>query len=239
MLKKYRNALLNVVRAANLDPRHFRPQDEEIGGYQSFRLRVGDGNLYFVIQTTFVGGKRQFHYWYSTFVFDHKTRKYPEYQLTGWYDFERVEEGFRKWLDEWAQQYIEIQAEEEEDKIVPDLWAELDLPSDSVVDSQNIQNTMFSSEEQRRIAETLKEFEEEVQRREILSAEQVKLLHERVEYLVESSKRLGRKDWLAAAAGALIGFTFQAGLTSDVAIQIIHLSGEALRWIAHTPLLLP
>ena len=240
MLRKYRNALLNLVRESNLDPQRFNPIEEVIDGYDAFRLQVGDSPLYFFMRTAFIDDARKFDCQFSNYVRDHPKPNYPSSGISQWYSsFEKIEEDFKQWLDTAARKYLTDLAEEEEDRIVPDLWAELALPSGSSVDSQVIKNTPFSSDEQERIAETFNEFEKEIKSREILSEEQINLLHERVEYLVESSKRLGRKDWLAAAAGALIGFTFQAGLTSDTATQIIHLAGEALRWIAHTPLLLP
>lgn len=239
MLRKYRNALLDEIKAFGLDPRGFKTKDEIVDGYDSFRLQAGDIYHYFLLQTCFKDGERQFFCKYSIYTPDHPRPTYIQFYSTNWVNLESIEQLFRSWLSRSAKVYFAIQAEEAEDRMIPDLWAELDLRSDSSIDSQNLQNTPFSVEEQERIIETLNNFEKEVQEREILSAGQINLLHERVQYLVDSSTRLGRKDWLAAAAGALIGFTFQAGLTSDVATLIINLAGEALRWIAHTPLLLP
>ncbi len=243
MLKKHRNSLLNIIREAGLDPREFNTIDEEIDGCRAFRLQMSDGLLFFAVKTNFVDEKRKFDYKYT----DCRIARFkPPFSVGanwgGWYDFDAIERVFKSWLGDSVKKYLAYlayQAEEAEDQIIPDLWAQLDSSSNSPVASQVIQNTLFSSEEQKRISESLNEFAEEIKRREILTKEQLNLLNERIEYLVEASKRLGRKDWLAAAAGALIGYTFQVGLTANVATQIIHLAGEAIRWIGHTPLLLP
>jgi hypothetical protein len=238
MLKKYRNSLLDMIRAANLDPRRFTPQEEEIDGYQAFRLRVEGSPLYFTTFTRFGGEDREFKSKWSKYVRGHPKPTYLEYEMRLWSKFKPLQDSFKEWLDTSARKYLSDRDEEIEDLMITDLWAELDIPSGSTDDSQSLQNTPFSNEEHIRIAAALRELEEEVQRQGGLTTEQANLLHEQVEYLVESSKRLGRKDWLVATAGALIGFTIQAGLTSDAATQIIRLAGEALRWIAHKPLLL-
>lgn len=43
---------------------------------------------------------------------------------------------------------------------------------------------------------------------------------------------------MIAAAGAFLSFTLQVGLTSEHAMQFIRMAGQAIRWIAHSPLLL-
>lgn len=239
MHKKYRNALLSLIRESKLDPQGFKPIEETIGGYDAFRLRIAEGALYFLMRTRFHEDVRSFDCQFSNYV---RSQPKPIYSSPGsqWYNsFRRIEEEFRAWLDTSVRKYFDDVAEEAEDRVLPDLWAELASASGSPVDSLVIENTVFSLDEQARIAETLNKFKKEVLDREILSENQTMLLHGQIEYLVESSKRLGRKDWLAAAAGAVIGFTFQAGLTVNTATRIIHMAGEAVQWIAHTPLLLP
>lgn len=240
MLRKHSNALLGVVRAANVDPGVFTVIHEESDGYQALRIQVGQTPLYFAVRGSIVREKRQFDYHSSTCTIAHPQPIFSgNTPWGGWFDFEHIETKFKAWLEGPVTKYLAYQAEEAEGLVIPDLWAEFELSSGSPSEDQALQNTLFSSEEQNRVKETLSEFEEQIKTRKVLSDEQANLLHERIEYLVESSKRLGRKDWLAVAVGALVGFTVQAGLTSETAMQILQLAGEALRWIAHSPLLLP
>lgn len=240
MLRKYRNALLDVIKEADFNPAEFTPMENVIDGYQAFQLKVGHTPLMFIVRTMLESEGRMFDYKYTRYVRKHPAPLFPANAnvFSQWTDFETIKRICSEWLNTSVRMYLDDKAEEEEDRNLPDLWAELHLSTGSVIDTQTLQNTSFSVGEQMRIADSLTAFEREVQKHEILSSEQFKLLHEQVEYLVESSKRMGRKDWLAAAAGTLIGYTFQASLSSEAATQIVHLAGDALRWIAHTPLLL-
>lgn len=242
MHKKYRNALFDLIRAASLDPQRFTSTERKIEDYDAFRIRLKNSRLYFAVGTSLSSGERKFSYLRSDYIRD-DPRPYieeEEYEMfLTWTDFSDIENNFKEWLNSSVQMYLEDKAEEAEDKALPDLWAELKQSSGAIGKFQSLQNTPISLEEQGRIAERLNKFKEDVQKRELLSAEQISLLNEQIEYLVESTKHLGRKDWLNVALGALIGFTLQAALTPDVAMQIIRLAGEALRWIAHNPPFLP
>lgn len=240
MLKKYRNAVFDLIRAANLDPQLFTSTQRKIEDYDAFRVRVKNSRLYFTVGTSLQSGKREFSCAYSEYE-RADPRPYIDDVDLGfltWGEFASIEKEFNQWLV-LVRMYLEDKAEEAEDQTLPDLWSDLKQSSGTVGKFQALQNTSFSLEEQRRIAETLNKFKEEVQKREILSGEQVRLLNEQIEYLVKSSKYLGRKDWLNVTLGALIGFTLQAALATDAAMQIIRLAGEALRWIARNPPLLP
>jgi hypothetical protein len=247
ILKKHRNILLELIRSAQLEPQAFRLTEEATESTESLRLDLSDSPHYFVITARFQHGKREFWYEYSTFLIAYPNPTVNKYQPPSWMGFHERESifsfsivsGFRGWLSASVKKYLDYLAEEEEDRMLPDLWGELRLPPSSSSSLLRLQNTPFSKEEQARISESLHEYLEEVKKRETLTTEQLNLLQEQVEDLVESSKRLGRKDWLQAAVGALIGVTLSAGLTSPVAVEVIRLAGEALQWLARTPLLLP
>lgn len=241
MLKKHRNALLDVIREANLDPKKFTAKTEEVENYPAFRIQTGNGSLYFLIWSFANDDEYLFRGQFTTYQ---RSSPKPYFGLSRtfepfnnkWKGFEQIKEDFKAWVNKYVSKFLKHQAEEEEDLLLPDMWAESELVSENF---KTLQNTPFSDEEKKLIAEKFNEFEQRVDEENILSAEQKELLHDQVEYLVESSKRLGRKDWLAASAGALMGFVVNAGLTSEIATQIFQWSGESLRFIINTPLLLP
>lgn len=239
MLRQFRNALLKAIQEAKLDPRDFKTVEENDEGYDAFRLQTEDSPLFFLLRTRFAGDAREFNWRFSTFKYDHPQPVYKESNYQHWYNFSEAEKFFKRWLDENARIYFAARKEEAEDQTLPDLWAELDASSDTIGDVQSLQNTHFSTEERARIAESLREFENEIERRDILTPNQIKLLHEQVDYLIESSKRLGRKDWLNATIGAFLGYTLQVALTSDAATQIMRLGWVAIKWVAYHPPLLP
>jgi len=240
MLKRYRHALLNTIRESNVDPREFRAIDADTTDSQLLRLELGDSSFHFSVKLYYnVNGARRFAWQHSSYKSGHPRPNYSEGVFHEANDFEGVNKAFKEWLSEHAQKYFDDRAELEEDQALPDLWAELDLPSSSTAEPQVLQNIPFSPEEQKRIADALNKLVGEVQSNGFVNEEQIKLLHERIEYLIEASRRLGRRDWLMAAAGALIELTIEAGLKTEAAKQFLKLASETLRCITHYPPLLP
>jgi hypothetical protein len=94
----------------------------------------------------------------------------------------------------------------------PDLWAELQrevtlLGARSV---ELIENTPFTPDEQNEIARRLQRLAGHARNTYSLSPEQIRLLDEKLNYLVEASARLGRIDWLNAFVGAILGYILTA-----------------------------
>ena len=109
--------------------------------------------------------------------------------------------------------------EVKQDLDTPDLWAELRHETELLEAGSNkvIENTLFTLEEQREIARRLNKLEEDVRRALSLSGPQTQVLHERIDYLVEASNRLGRKDWLNTFIGVTLSFVLTAALAPEAA----------------------
>ena len=80
----------------------------------------------------------------------------------------------------------------------PDKWAELQKKARllSAAPESIIENTPFTPDEQNQIADQLQFMVERARRTYSLSEAQVKALNEKLDYVVDASHRLGRKDWL-------------------------------------------
>jgi hypothetical protein len=117
------------------------------------------------------------------------------------------------------------------DDETPDLWAELQGQKELLEGATDpaLENTPFTSDERDGIARQLNELREYVSRAYSLSGPQLEDLDSKVDYLVDASSRLGRKDWLNACIGAMFGWFLAAALPSDAPRQIIQmlLSGIA------------
>jgi hypothetical protein len=246
MLNKHRNALLALIKAAGLDPKLFARSEAVSEDHKSFTIRLrACEDLYFLVRAKFQGADYAFDYecaqYFRTPPFGHpafRPEKNPYYHLR---PFDDTENAFKTWLTKSAQKYLAVQAEELEDRNTPDLWAEIDLPAGSSEDLQALPNTEFSADEQTRIAKALYEFEEKITNEEnFLLENQIHQLHKHVEYLIAASKRMGRKDWVMTATGALFSYTLQVGLSGDKASQLLQLAAGGLQWIVvHLPLLPP
>ena len=114
----------------------------------------------------------------------------------------------------------------------PDLWAQLQRERAllAAVSDEAIENTPFTSAEREEISRQLQELKDDLSRAHSLSAEQMRLLDERLAYLVDATDRVGRKDWFLMAAGAMLSYVLAAALPPDAATHVL---GMLLTSIGH------
>ncbi len=112
--------------------------------------------------------------------------------------------------------------EVKQDLDTPDLWAELQREGELLGAGSSVvtENTPFTADEQREIAERLKKLGEYVRVTHSLSMAQMQALQEKIDYLVTASNRFGRKDWLILFMGVIFGYLFSAGLPPESAHTI-------------------
>jgi hypothetical protein len=101
----------------------------------------------------------------------------------------------------------------------PDLWAELrrEVQLLGVGSNEVTENTLFTQDEQKQIAEQLRGLAKHVSDASSLSEAQKQILKEKIDYLVDGSRRLGRKDWLNTFIGVTLGYLLSTALPPDVA----------------------
>jgi hypothetical protein len=101
----------------------------------------------------------------------------------------------------------------------PDLWAELrrEVHLLAVGSNEVTENTLFTQDEQKQIAEQLRGLAKHVSDASSLSEAQKQILNEKIDYLVDGSRRLGRKDWLNIFIGVTLSYLLSTALPPDVA----------------------
>lgn len=132
----------------------------------------------------------------------------------------------RKWLA-----YLKRETES------PDLWGAISgeakiLESAASADTSNVP---FSAEEKAYMLNGLNEIKQYLLTAHRLDPE---LVESRLNYLIESSERLGRKDWLNLLVSVLVSIVINAALPPEATRELFRFVGTALRQIIHTPLLL-
>ncbi len=98
-------------------------------------------------------------------------------------NWEGTKETFLKWLD-----YLEREIGE------PDLWAERIAETEMFADK--VKNDNFSKDELRELRMLLNKLQADINETSRLVPEQIKNINNKVDYLIESSQRIGRKDWI-------------------------------------------
>lgn len=122
----------------------------------------------------------------------------------------------------------------------PDLWANLPETSDSLWQStvSEYENSRFTNDEHTIIVQGVQKIREFVIEFGIANNE-IKLLDNKLDYLVESSKKLGRKDWILVAWGTLLSVITSLALDSNSAKTIFEIAGKAFNDLYQGMLLLP
>jgi hypothetical protein len=193
--KQHRNDIFKAIQAVGLDPNEFDLEDFD----DKVRIKHKWSESYFIV-SSMVG-----YYVGQYLVGDGMA--WPT-NPTSW---QTLMPHISRWLEDVKQ-----------DLDTPDLWAELKREAQLLGADASVvtENKAFTVDEQREIAERLKKLGEYVNATHSLSKAQMQALEKKLDYLVDASARLGRKDWLIAFIGAIFGFVFTAALAPDSARSI-------------------
>ena len=203
-LKKWqRNEIFDAVRERGLSPEQF---GWDVGADES-TLRHQPSGAYFVF-----GGDS------GDYTSRYVAGDSPLEERTGLNQY-RLMEQVNFWL-----MAIKMDVE------MPDLWAQVQGEAELFRAISDATNTPLTPAEQHEIARQLRELADHIGRTYTLSEPQTRLLEERVEYLTDATTRVGRKDWLFMAGGAMLSYVLEAALPPDAARDVV---GEVLRSIWH------
>jgi hypothetical protein len=191
--KWHRNDIVEAIQAGGLDPRQFNLNDSGIEARWKHKWSA----------SCFIIGGGPGHYVGQRIVGDSPVT-WP-YEVYSW---QALMERVSTWVHDVKR-----------DLDTPDLWAELQRETKLLGAGSNVvtENTVFTAEEQKQIAERLRELAKHVSQMHSLSKAQIDALEEKLDYLVDASGRLGRKDWLNAFIGATFGYVLAAALPPDSA----------------------
>ena len=194
--KPKRNDVYKAIEGVGLDPRDFDLDD--VGAEVGIKHRWSES--YFIV------GGGPGHYKGTYVVGD--APEWP-YEVYSWQALiPRIE----RWLGDVKR-----------DLETPDLWAELRRDAEllGAASGGPAENTPFTPDEQEEIAGQLQALRDHVRRTYSLSEPQLRLLDEKLDYLVEATRRLGRTDWRAVFVGVMCTFVLSAALPPQSAPHIL------------------
>jgi hypothetical protein len=110
----------------------------------------------------------------------------------------------------------------------PDYWNLVAEEGDLLGASAGVENTPFTTQEQVQVRTALRELPAYLQQSQELAPNQLAALEARLDYLVEASSRLGRRDWLNILLGSIVSFALQEAVTSEVAKEIVQFVARSL-----------
>lgn len=120
----------------------------------------------------------------------------------------------------------------------PDLWGAISSGAQVLESaaSADTSNAPFTNEEKAYIVEGINEIKQYLLTAHNLDPE---LVESRLNYLVESSERVGKKDWLNLLISVLVTIVINAALPPEATRELFRFVGTVLRQIINQPLLLP
>jgi hypothetical protein len=122
----------------------------------------------------------------------------------------------------------------------PDLWGSIARGAEiaEAAASNDTENISFNENEKQYIATGINEIKEYLLKAHDLSERNATLVAQRLDYLIEASNRVGRKDWINLLLSVLVGIVISAALPPDSARELFSFAGQVLHQILHSPLLL-
>jgi len=132
----------------------------------------------------------------------------------------------RKWLT-----YMKRETES------PDLWGAISKGAQVLESaaSSDTSNAPFMTEEKEYIVQGVNEIKQYLLTAHKLDPE---LVESRLNYLIESSERVGRKDWINLLVSVLVGIVISAALPPETTRELFRFVGTVLTQIINQPLLL-
>ena len=115
----------------------------------------------------------------------------------------------------------------------PDLWAMVEQERQLILSasSAELDNAPFTAAEQGRISTAVNELRSYIQATSNLTQAQLEFVSDRLSHLEESASRLGRKDWITLAIGALTNIIVGVALAPDAARDLLRAANGLFSWV--------
>jgi hypothetical protein len=221
--KQQRNEVFEAINEGGLDPREFKLTEEEWAQlvHEATGSEFGMRQRRIILYSLLLRSSRSPYQIFSKVAGDPPKSE-------GCDTWEEILNRVREWLTELKSALS-----------TPDLWEQLRYASAAGADDSD--NSAFTEDEQREIAEKLDELRARAETAYSLSDAQMTELNTKLDYLLEASKRVGRKDWRILVGGTLLTMLTDAILPTKTTHTIfLHLLDSVGHLLGHPlPKLLP
>lgn len=218
MRNKYKNGILKIIEEVGFSPTNFtlseniqKGEDEDYN-ITSFRYK----NSPFIFDVRISGRSfEEMDYRYVQYGPNFEfTELLPEDSYT---DFDSIANAFKSWLYQNVKEY-------EEDQFEPDLWADYQNGQSSVDIGQIDFNdkSAFSLNERKQVGLAINEIKYLIEKHFNPVEDQLKLINERLDYLVESSNKLNKFDWKSLLFSTILGIATTLTLDTEKGKQLFN-----------------
>lgn len=214
--KRDRNKIYRLIEARGLDPAEFSFEDTS---NKITIVHSSESRFELTLEEQTIHGLTNFG-----FDSDLERRYTCRFNVSGGIHGRRSAENYSILIDRWLPTWLQ---EIRETVGAPDLWEELKNRRQLLAEAQSeSENTPFTGEEQRKIADRLQEIKDQLREKSELTSEQLTEVHKKLDEAAEASKRMGRKDWLVFLLGTItaliITATVTGGLGEHIFSEVVH-----------------
>jgi hypothetical protein len=225
MLKKDKNAFIDVIKQNDLDPSLFRHVEKEVDGRPAFILRLESTPLFFMARTE----TDDYHSFDCRFIEFAPNFPKSDYSPSGvfgddWMDITSLLSTFKNWLECHVKMYLaEIET--------PDLWKQFQNSSITQIKFEEpISHKPFNKSEKEKIRVALDKFKTELLSTYKPSNNEIKLITERLSYLSEKLDELNKFDWQGVAVSTIISISIALNLDTEKGKMLFSMFKKAFKY---------
>lgn len=218
-LKSQKYEVFNLIEKFGLDPSKFKwtYKKEKNSSLKKERITYNDPIYYLSIRLE--NNRTSCDFSPGLFNVNEKKNFNHDYMKLPWAG---ILECIKKWL-------ISLKRELE----VPDIWDKIGnfhLDYESKTKGQ-IPNKKFSKDEIEKTSQSLENIRAYLIQLKGESQEHLNLINEKIDYLIEASKRMGRKDWIHVCIGAFTSLMTGLALSPEKSKEIWSLLREGISFV--------
>lgn len=208
-----KNLVLKHIQECRFDPADFRWIDIES------KEHGGTGSIRQFSASRLIHSPTQYYFTFGGYDVEYSPGSRRKVESDRHYDnWQAKEHQLQQWLHRLKK---EVEA--------PDLWAAVgNERALSGAVSSPLENRPFTDAEQSQIRAALDELKRYLVTTQSLQDEQLKSVEQQLRYLEESSRRLGRKDWVNILFSTLISLALTLALPPERANGLLQLAGNLL-----------
>lgn len=215
LLNSQKADLFNIILAHTLSPASFSLDSahDEHGNRVGLRLQFKDSHFSFAVRPL-----------YGQFVIDFSPGDQHAQEHAETSAWSEVQNEFNYWLINLAREIN-----------TPDPWRDLAKYSTAVpiVPEPETPNTPFTAPELQGIWKALGHIQEQLLNEAGGNKSHRKLVESQMKFLIDASERMGRKDWLMLAIGALAGVFTTLAIPAEAAGSILQILKGAVAGAFH------
>lgn len=212
MRKKYSNEIFTIIEKSGLDPAHFEiERTPEVGIATLTAIGIKNSSLKFIIKSD----PTSFDKFTSRYTRFNPGFTLSEFNPATYAQFENVAERFQLWLTSHAKPYLD-------DCTDVDLWDQYSRSYGSI-DLQSLdfnEQSEFSKDEKKHISAAIQNLKLLIVTQFQLQGQEIKLIHERLDYLSDAVDRLNKFDWKSLVISTILGIITTLTLDTEKGKQL-------------------